>query len=81
MFIFALGLTVRDSVLVVNATQRYICFLHFEITDSYLEDFESPTPASFLYVNSTPWFDLTSRSGREQVVLNLCGLMRWARTA
>jgi hypothetical protein len=79
--IFKPVLTVHDSILVINATQHYMCFLHFEITDTYIQDFESPTPTSFLYVNSTPWFDLTSKSGREQVVLNLCGIMRWARTA
>ncbi|KXG52851.1 uncharacterized protein PGRI_081070 [Penicillium griseofulvum] len=36
---------------------------------------------AFLYVNSTPWFDLDSQSGRKQVVANLCGLMRRERDA
>ncbi|KAF3405667.1 hypothetical protein F1880_010336 [Penicillium rolfsii] len=63
-------------VIVINVTQHYLCFLHFEITEEYLLNFESPLPSSFLYVNSTPWFDLDSPSGRRQVVLNLCGLMR-----
>ncbi|CAG8386151.1 unnamed protein product [Penicillium salamii] len=67
-----------NRVLVINATQHYICFLDFEISDEYLQDFESHAPSSFLHVDSTPWFDLSSRSGREQVVMNLCGIMRRA---
>ncbi|CEJ62668.1 hypothetical protein PMG11_11162 [Penicillium brasilianum] len=65
-----------NGVIVINVTQHYLCFLHFEITEEYLLNFESPSPSSFLHVNSTPWFDLDSPSGRRQVVLNLCGLMR-----
>ncbi|KAJ6081470.1 hypothetical protein N7499_006344 [Penicillium canescens] len=68
-----------NRVLVINATQHYMCFLDFEITDEYLLDFESDTPSCFLHVNSTPWFDLSSKSSREQVVMNLCGIMRWAQ--
>lgn len=64
----------------INATQHYICFLDFEINDEYLQDFESDAPTCFLDVNSTPWFDLSSKSGREQAVMNLCGIMRWAST-
>ncbi|CAG8002562.1 unnamed protein product [Penicillium salamii] len=67
-----------NRVLVINATQHYGCFLDFEISDEYLQDIESHAPSSFLHVDSTPWFDLSSRSGREQVVLNLCCIMRWA---
>ncbi|CAG8362076.1 unnamed protein product [Penicillium salamii] len=67
-----------NRVLVIHATQHYICFLDFEISDEYVQDFESHAPSSFLYVDSTPWFDLSSRSGREQVVKNLCGIMRRA---
>lgn len=73
------GLTTEYSVLLINATQHYMCFLHFEFSVDYLQDFESTAPSSFLHVTSTPWFDIKSRSGREQVILNLCGIMRWAR--
>ncbi|KAI2741992.1 hypothetical protein DTO013F2_8655 [Penicillium roqueforti] len=69
-----------NRVLVINATQHYMCFLDFEISDEYLLDFESDAPSCFLHVNSTPWFDLSSKSGREQVVMNLCGIMRWAQS-
>ncbi|KAL4923027.1 uncharacterized protein BDV17DRAFT_25677 [Aspergillus undulatus] len=76
-----LGELQHDSVLLINTTQRYMCSLHFEFSADNLNNFESTTPSSFLYVTSTPWFDIDSRSGREQVVLNLCGIMRWARIA
>ena len=65
-------------VIVINATQHYICFLQFDLSDDYIEDFESPAPTHFLYVSSTPWFDLSQRSGRENVLANLCGIMRRA---
>ncbi|KAK4077625.1 hypothetical protein Purlil1_12263 [Purpureocillium lilacinum] len=70
------------SVFVIHATQRYMCFLQFEISDEYLDDFESTTPTSFIYVNSTPWYDLNTRSGREHVVANSTpiALARWWNT-
>ncbi|PLB54010.1 hypothetical protein P170DRAFT_451896 [Aspergillus steynii IBT 23096] len=64
------------GVIVINVTQHYMCPLHFEITSDYLNDLESLSPTSFLYLDSTPWFDLDSTYGRKQVVSNLCGLMR-----
>ncbi|KAM4064391.1 hypothetical protein HRG_012714 [Hirsutella rhossiliensis] len=36
-------------------------------------------PTTFIYVNSTPWFDLCSRSGRKHVVSNICSMIHWAR--
>ncbi|PLB50834.1 hypothetical protein P170DRAFT_455231 [Aspergillus steynii IBT 23096] len=69
-----------ERVLLINATQHYICFLDFEISAEYLHDFESDSPTCLLHVNSTPWFDLSSKSGREQVVMNLCGIMRWSQS-
>ncbi|POR34352.1 Uncharacterized protein TPAR_05433, partial [Tolypocladium paradoxum] len=68
-----------SSVFVIHATQHYLCFLQYEISDEYLSDFESTAPTSFIYVNSTPWFDLNTRGGRERVVANICAMMRWAR--
>ncbi|POR35254.1 Uncharacterized protein TPAR_04545 [Tolypocladium paradoxum] len=70
---------VHESVILINATQHYMCFLQFEISQEYLDDFESDEPRSFLYVNSTPWFDLSSKTGRGHVVSNICGMMRWAK--
>jgi hypothetical protein len=74
-------LTTRKRVIVINAIQHYMCFVHFEISKEYFSNFESLSPSAFLYVNSTPWFDLDSQSGRKQVVANLCGLMRRERDA
>ncbi|KKK13636.1 hypothetical protein P175DRAFT_0556954 [Aspergillus ochraceoroseus IBT 24754] len=68
----------HGSVILIHVTQHYMCFLHFQINDEYLRDFESAAPSNFIYVTSTPWFDLTSRNGRDQVVQNLSCIMRWA---
>jgi hypothetical protein len=48
-----------------------------DMSDTYLADLESATPEQMLNVFSTPWFDLTERSGREGVLMNLIGIMRW----
>jgi hypothetical protein len=63
------------SVIVINATQHYMCFLQMDFSDDYILDFESITPTHMLYVSSTPWFDLSQKSGRENVLANLCGIM------
>ncbi|PKY00727.1 hypothetical protein P168DRAFT_275162 [Aspergillus campestris IBT 28561] len=67
-----------DRVIVINATQHYMCFLQMDISDDYLLDFEVTTPRHMLYVSSTPWFDISQRSGRESILANLCGIMRRA---
>ncbi|KAI8710776.1 hypothetical protein NCS52_01537400 [Fusarium sp. LHS14.1] len=69
----------NENIILINATQHFMCFLQFEISDQFLHDFESAAPSAFMYVNTTQWFDLSSRRGRESVVSNLCGLMIWAR--
>ncbi|PNY26775.1 Uncharacterized protein TCAP_03288, partial [Tolypocladium capitatum] len=66
-----------SSIILINAVQHYMCFLQFDISNEYLENFDSDAPTSFIYVNSTPWFDLSSKSGRSHVLSNLCGIMRW----
>ncbi|KAJ5804203.1 uncharacterized protein N7518_000506 [Penicillium psychrosexuale] len=66
----------RETVIVIHATQHYLCFLQFEISDEYIEDFGLDLPSSFIPVVATPWYDLSSESNRKQVVLNLCALMR-----
>jgi hypothetical protein len=48
-----------------------------DMSDTDLADLESATPEQMLNVFSTPWFDLTERSGREGVLMNLIGIMRW----
>lgn len=55
-----------------------MCFLQMDLSDDYILDFESTTPTHMLYVSSTPWFDLSQKSGRENVLANLCGIMRRA---
>ncbi|KAL4968452.1 uncharacterized protein BDV14DRAFT_211649 [Aspergillus stella-maris] len=67
------------SMILIHAIQYYVCFLQFNISDDYVEDLQRLTPSQFLYVSSTPWFGLWHRSGREGVLLNICGLTRWAK--
>ncbi|CAI7603769.1 unnamed protein product [Penicillium glandicola] len=69
--------TLAENVIVIHATQHYICFLQFEISDEYLQFFGSDSLDVSISVVATPWFDLSSASNRRQVVLNLCALMRW----
>ncbi|KAJ4177950.1 hypothetical protein NW759_017382 [Fusarium solani] len=69
----------NENIILINATQHFMCFLQFEISDQFLHDFKSAAPSAFMYVNTTQWFDLFSRRGRESVVSNLCRLMIWAR--
>lgn len=66
----------RESVIVIHATQQYLCFLQFEISDEYIQTFGSDSLSSFIHVTATPWYDLGSESNRKQVVLNLCAIMR-----
>ncbi|KAL2809796.1 hypothetical protein BJX63DRAFT_404189, partial [Aspergillus granulosus] len=63
------------SVIVIHSTQHYMCFLHKDISDDYIADFDGTTPSHMLEVSSTLWFDLTQKSGREQVLTNLIGIM------
>lgn len=55
-----------------------MCFLQMDITEEYLKDFDKADPTHMLHVFSTPWFDLSQRSGRKQIAKNLCGIIRRA---
>jgi hypothetical protein len=55
-----------------------MCFFEMDISDDYILDFESRTPSHMLNVSSTPWFDLNQKSGRENVLMNIVGIMRRA---
>lgn len=66
------------SVIIIHATQHYLCFLQFHISDAYLKDFESRAPRSFISVHATPWYDLATQSGRLGVLHNLTKLVALA---
>ncbi|OOF97364.1 hypothetical protein ASPCADRAFT_143774 [Aspergillus carbonarius ITEM 5010] len=68
----------EPSVIVINATQHYMCFLQIDISQEYIQEFEDSSPTHFIHASCTPWFDLSQRSGREHVVTNICGIMRRA---
>lgn len=55
-----------------------MCFLQMDITEDYIKDFDKADPTQMLNVFSTPWFDVSQRSGRKQIVKNLCGIIRRA---
>ncbi|RAH77795.1 hypothetical protein BO86DRAFT_206181 [Aspergillus japonicus CBS 114.51] len=74
------SIALQQSVIIINATQHYICFLQVDLRDEYVDDLESPSPEHMLYISSTPWFDLDRRNGRESVLANLCGIMRRAKS-
>lgn len=66
----------RETVIVIHATQHYLRFLQFEISDEYVKDFGLDSLDSFIPVVATPWYDLSNESNRKEVVLNLCAIMR-----
>ncbi|PYH89685.1 hypothetical protein BO71DRAFT_103595 [Aspergillus ellipticus CBS 707.79] len=68
----------QRSIILIHAAQHYMCFLQFDISDDHLLDFEIGSPRNFIHVTSTHWFDLSSRSRREQVVQNLSCITQWA---
>ncbi|PTU16915.1 hypothetical protein P175DRAFT_0541612, partial [Aspergillus ochraceoroseus IBT 24754] len=68
----------QKSIIIIHCTQHYMCFLQMDTSDAYIADFESATPKQMLNMFSTPWFDLTKRSGREGVLINIIGIMRRA---
>ncbi|KAH8650721.1 hypothetical protein BGZ61DRAFT_469240 [Ilyonectria robusta] len=70
----------EENIVIIQATQCYMCFLQFTISDQYLRDFELDTPTSYIFVHATPLFDLRSRRGRQNVESNLRSLMVWARS-
>ncbi|KAJ0133125.1 F-box/WD repeat-containing protein 11 [Fusarium oxysporum f. sp. albedinis] len=65
-----------ESVTIVNATQNYVCFLQFDMKADYIEELRlGVTPSQSLRITATQWFDLSTRTGRECVLKNVCGLM------
>lgn len=61
---------------IVNATQNYVCFLQFDMKADYIEELRlGVTPSQSLRITATQWFDLSTRTGRECVLKNVCGLM------
>lgn len=68
--------TFPEIVVVIHATQHYICFLQFEISNEYIGGFGLDSLSLSIPVVATRWYDLRSESNRKQVVLNLCAIMR-----
>ncbi|KAJ5512513.1 hypothetical protein N7463_002065 [Penicillium fimorum] len=69
--------TSPESVIVIHATQHYLCFLQFDISNQYIREFDTDSLSLSIPVVITPWYDFSNESNKKQVVLNLCALMRW----
>ncbi|KAH7205369.1 uncharacterized protein BKA55DRAFT_530617, partial [Fusarium redolens] len=69
-----------ESVTIINATQNYVCFLQFDVKNEYIDELRfGVTPSQSLMVTATQWFDLSTKTGRECVLKNICGLMALAK--
>ncbi|POR37668.1 Uncharacterized protein TPAR_02134, partial [Tolypocladium paradoxum] len=78
----------RDQILpnhsiTILVCTHYVSFFHFHMTDDFLSSFErrsttDSTPASFLRVDSTRWFDIKMSDQRQQIVSHLLALIAWA---
>jgi hypothetical protein len=66
--------------LVMHAAQHYVCFLQFDISEEYLADLESPSPKSFMYAWSTPWYDMSWSDEKSHFVRVMCAIMKYAIT-
>lgn len=85
--IYDLSLIKRPSVITIHAARHYVKFFHFEVSPFYLESFEELSPVapgdteSYLLVNTSEWFDIATKRGREMTVRHLLALVKWAQAA
>jgi hypothetical protein len=70
-------LTFLISVFVINATRNYMRFLHFHMSQDYLENLDSDSYDAYLAVQATQLFDLNQDSGRLGVLRNLIGIVQY----
>ncbi|KAK5994819.1 hypothetical protein PT974_03203 [Cladobotryum mycophilum] len=75
----------NTDVISIVAVKHYIKIFHFKITPQYLRQFERLRPTqetqdtdTFLHVQTTKWFDVSGRKGREYFVRHLIALISWA---
>lgn len=65
---------------IINATQNYVCFLQFDVKNEYIDELRfGVMPSQPLMLTATKWFDLSTKTGRECVLKNICGLMAMAK--
>lgn len=69
-----------DNVFVINISQHYMCFFHFAITETQVEEIENgETPDKAIRVTAKKWLDLGDVSDRKIVVKNVCQLAKYMR--
>ncbi|GKU08414.1 hypothetical protein FLAG1_11213 [Fusarium langsethiae] len=69
----------NERTIIINATSHYVCFLEFQVTDTYLDKMDAGLlPIEPLKVTATHWFDLSDVKGRKGVLNNLRGLVGMA---
>ncbi|CVL06252.1 uncharacterized protein FMAN_03797 [Fusarium mangiferae] len=67
-----------DDIFLINATQHYMCFFHFNITADHLEDLgHGRIPDNAIKVTTTRWFNLESPTGRKCIVKNVLQLAEY----
>ncbi|RWA04050.1 hypothetical protein EKO27_g11055 [Xylaria grammica] len=66
----------ESHVLIIAAALHFVCFLDFDITDSYLEDIQQETPMLTLPVGYTSWLDLKDHKERRYAVENMARLIQ-----
>ncbi|OAQ59014.1 hypothetical protein VFPPC_11512 [Pochonia chlamydosporia 170] len=77
------GEELRDgSVIIAHPTRQYVCFLQFDISEEYLNNFETnfgddvnPKPYTFMPVYISQWMDMTEESARKSYVETMSGLI------
>ncbi|KAK3300396.1 uncharacterized protein B0H64DRAFT_428476 [Chaetomium fimeti] len=74
----------RTSVITIHATRHYVRFFSFAPSaPGYTADIVALSPNDngsdlFFLVNSTDWFDITTKGGREMIVRHILALIQWA---
>ncbi|KAF4496740.1 hypothetical protein FAGAP_7091 [Fusarium agapanthi] len=69
-----------DNVFVINVSQRFMCFFHFAITITQVEEIKSgERPDKAIRVTATKWLNLADAYDRKIVVKNVCQLAKYMR--
>ncbi|KAG6000975.1 hypothetical protein E4U43_001446 [Claviceps pusilla] len=62
-------------VILIYAVQNYVCFLEYQISDSFIAQLESGDPDEFIHVYATGFLDINANTGRQHILSNLSALV------
>ncbi|KIL83890.1 hypothetical protein FAVG1_12867 [Fusarium avenaceum] len=61
-----------DDVFIINATSYYMCFFHFEISDTQLKEItRGERPVNPIRVNATRWLNVKDAPQRQHIARNI----------